>query len=503
MPTTTQFNARFDGTTDVNRPFGSSDAEWFSGFIGYYSVYDSDPDDNMIANVRLTGSNWTVAAMRFGASFNNTTNITDLNGGSGRRIDLLQLGYNSDVDLISTRVRFILGWDGQEHDVTLGSQNTLSVNLDAAVNRVTTGSGWVNSIQTGGSDVITIGTGGAGFIQTGNGQASVTTVGSVESIKTRDDDDTVNVGGGAVSVRTRGGDDVINVTGSNDVDLIISGTGDDTVNTGAGGAGFVRTDEGEDVVNTGTGWVEVIATGDDDDTVNLGAGGAGSVRLGDGDDLFRFSAIGATNGVTVFGGSGVDTLDFANFTPGVVFSLDLSGQFQNPGAPNGDLSVPAGGYLLANSFENLSGTNGDDTLTGNNSDNRLVGRGGRDTLNGLGGDDILDGGSGIDTLNGGNGRDILNGGGGNDRLEGGSGNDLLRGHAGADVFVFGPNSGTDRIAGFAQGSDTIEISGHVGGFAALTISTQGSRLIVEHDGGTILLLNEAGTTLTAADFDFV
>jgi len=144
MPTFTTMNATFDGVNDVAKLTGQPAVSWDvpNGHIGYYSVYDG------IANIGLTGSNWTVAAMRFGALFDNKTIIQDSDGNGGRRIDMLKLGQNSDVDLISTSVRFMFGGDGNKHDIKLGSGNYDAVVLDAALNIVKTGSGFVGNIDT-------------------------------------------------------------------------------------------------------------------------------------------------------------------------------------------------------------------------------------------------------------------------------------------------------------------------------------------------------------------
>lgn len=106
-------------------------------------------------------------------------------------------------------------------------------------------------------------------------------------------------------------------------------------------------------------------------------------------------------------------------------------------------------------------------------------------------------------LKGGGKADILDGGAGRDLLQGGKGDDTLHGGAGADVFVFGANSGTDRVMDFEDGKDVLRFEGQAGGFAALVIADQGADLMITHDGGVIMLLGEAGTTLSAADFDFV
>jgi Ca2+-binding RTX toxin-like protein len=132
----------------------------------------------------------------------------------------------------------------------------------------------------------------------------------------------------------------------------------------------------------------------------------------------------------------------------------------------------------------------------------MLGGGGADRLDGLAGNDTLNGGAGNDRLFGGAGRDKLLGGAGRDTLEGGAGNDVLRGNAKKDVFVFGASSGTDRVLDYQDNVDKIRIEDHSGTFASLAISTSGGDAIIDHDGGSIILVGQAGATLTATDFIF-
>ena len=127
----------------------------------------------------------------------------------------------------------------------------------------------------------------------------------------------------------------------------------------------------------------------------------------------------------------------------------------------------------------------DDELIGDANDNKLVG------------------GKGNDTLVGGDGKDKLLGGNNADRLIGGAANDQLTGNGGNDVFVFDGDSKNDTIKDFQQGSDTMEIADHAGGFASLVISDDNGDRLIEHDGGSIRLEGQAGLALTAGDFDFV
>ncbi len=450
-------NVTFDGITGVTRLPGQSDVEWYSKFMGYYSVYNSGADP-LHANVGLSGTEWTVKNLRFGAETSNTTIITDLDNGAGRRVDFLELGYNSDVDLISTRVRFIVGQDGGKHEVKLGNQQdgaTYSINLYAEENIVTTGNAYVQQISTGSfgetviGDVIRIGSGGAGQVQTHDGNDRVTiTTGYVELIST---------GNGRDIVRTSKGY----------VEFINSGDGNDKVTVGVGGAEAVKTGDGKDVVITKGGWVGAIATNDGNDTVKMGNGGGGQVRLGAGDDTIILTPTDPDYGLSIIGGAGTDTISFAKFRTGITFTLDSNGGWQNPAATNGALDKPAKGFVQESSIENLIGSGKGDRLSGDYEDN------------------------------------LLNGGKGNDVLAGAAGDDTLIGGNGRDTFVFGAADGTDRVKDYSKADDLLRIADHDGGFATLSIADKGKDLEIIHDGGTILLLGEAGTTLGAGDFDFV
>ena len=259
-------------------------------------------------------------------------------------------------------------------------------------------------------------------------------------------------------------------------------------------SGNIQLGNGDDSVTMADveGYVVTLNTSGGDDVVNVGTYGAGSVFLSRGDDIVRVKKLVDEPLDTPFGhtylngGVGIDTIDFRDFSEGVTFTL-ANGAKEQFVSGNDRAFIETG-------FENLKGSAFDDSLTGDGKANRLEGEDGNDRLFGGGGSDVL---------LGGRGKDVLTGGGGHDRLAGDRGNDLLRGNGGNDVFVFGPNGAKDRIADFEQGADMIEIAGHAGGFAGLTIATSGTSLVVTYDGGQVTLLKEAGTVLTAADFDFV
>ncbi len=142
---------------------------------------------------------------------------------------------------------------------------------------------------------------------------------------------------------------------------------------------------------------------------------------------------------TVDGGSGNDTVSYANLIQSVFINLATGI------VSIGSADAPNSARLT--SIENAIGSSGNDVITGNNAANYLEGGSGNDTILGLGGNDILLGGTGNDTLNGGAGNDSLLGGEGNDFLVGGIGNDALDGENGNDSLI--GNAGNDLMFGSA------------------------------------------------------
>ena len=124
---TERLNVTFDGVNDVPRLPGQSAREFFgtppnTTFLDHYSVFHSVPGDDFEAMANFTGSNWRINYWQM-AGEDNKTIVRDLDGGAERRVDLMVLGWNSDVELISTRVRYVFGWAGDEHSVKFGDQH--------------------------------------------------------------------------------------------------------------------------------------------------------------------------------------------------------------------------------------------------------------------------------------------------------------------------------------------------------------------------------------------
>lgn len=157
------------------------------------------------------------------------------------------------------------------------------------------------------------------------------------------------------------------------------------------------------------------------------------------------------------------------------------------------LNIAKGQTIVgANGDGHIVGGAGDDWIDGGNGADWIDGANGKDELHGGRGDDLLFGGNGADKLFGEQGSDRLEGGVGNDLLVGGQGDDWLVGGDGADLFVFAKSGGSDTIADFETGVDSLlfgegqgpglSVSGdyNADGTADLFLSLSG--------GGSVILL---------------
>jgi len=182
-------------------------------------------------------------------------------------------------------------------------------------------------------------------------------------------------------------DDVLIATGAA-ANTIIGGLGDDFI-SGGGGADITDGGEGVDTVSfadigsevsvsvdeTGTGTAQYIATS-----------GAEIV-----DTVANFEIFEGREGDG-------DTIDVSSFGTGVRIDLDTNTPTPGPATQDGVVEVAGETVLTLTDFENIVGTDFDDTLLGNNEFNVIDGGAGNDAIHSFGGADVLDGGEGVDTL---------------------------------------------------------------------------------------------------------
>ncbi|MGJ5633957.1 beta strand repeat-containing protein [Nostoc sp. CALU 1950] len=354
------------------------------------------------------------------------------------------------------------------------------------------------------------------------------------------------------------GNDILNALGTNDT--LNGGAGNDTLNGGAGNDSLDG-GSGNDSLNGGVG-NDIFKGSQGNDNINGGDGfdtadysqlgqritlsGIGTIEKAVGlgqDQLFKVEKIIANANVAN------NTIDASQSLPGVSITVNL--QNQSLTANN----VPFLGALpfTVVNFDNVIGTNANDSITGDNQNNQLSGGGGNDTINGGAGADSTNGGSGNDRIidtdfvnfdvhNGGTGVDtidysgvtfgsgvtinlatgltsVLNGntetilnfenvegsqGGetiigssGNNVLNGNGGNDTINGGAGVDSTNGG--SGNDRIID----TDFVTFDVHNGGTGVDTIDYSGvsfvSGVTINLATGLTSVLN--GNTETILNFE--
>lgn len=372
-----------------------------------------------------------------------------------------------------------------------------------------TGEGADHVTGTSGNDIID-----AGYI----GNDTLKAAADTDHVDGLAGDDDINTGYGNDTVLGGDGNDTINASKGND--SVNGGHGDDSVRAGWGND-YVFGDLGNDTIFGDTG-ADTIDGGTGADSIS---GGSGNDSLtGDGDDTVtggNDTIDGGTGNDVVTGGLGADSL------LGYTGDDDIKGgegdDYVDGGTGNDLLDGDAGADLLLGNDGNddldggtgadtLRGGDGNDNLSGEDDADRLEGGIGTDTMVGGSGADTLVGGTGADRMWGGEGADTLNGGSGNDRLfgeegadsivggsgadyiMGGAGADTINGGSGADTFVFTDGDDADRIVGFADNSDTLDLSDF--GLTWAQLKTKASVV----DGNDLRLNLGDGDVLVIEDF---
>jgi len=184
---------------------------------------------------------------------------------------------------------------------------------------------------------------------------------------------------GASAINGTGNTLANSLTGNSAANILNGGTGGDTMAGGDGNDVYYVDNAGDAVSETNA----VLATGGTDtvysylSTYLLGANVenlrivTSGVANGTGNGLANTLFAGAGNNV-LDGGAGTDTASYIYATAGVTASL---------ASPVAQATGGSGSDVLLN-FENLTGSNYNDTLTGNSGNNVLIGGLGKDTLKG-------------------------------------------------------------------------------------------------------------------------
>lgn len=240
----------------------------------------------------------------------------------------------------------------------------------------------------------------------------------------------------------------------------------------------------------GTDAADAIQSLGGDDRIRA-RGGNDSADGGDGNDQVR----GDLGDDTVMGGAGDDLVRGDEGNDTVYGGV---GNDRARGMDGDDLVYGDDGN------DRADGGIGNDTVYGGNGDDRVKGDAGDDIVSGDAGNDSVNGDLGNDMVLGGAGDDTVKGDAGNDTLDGGTGIDIYDGGLGEDVLVFGVDGAFDRVKGFEDGIDLIDISAFgLTGVADLTLTQSGQHLFIDLGGGDVIRLdNMSVAQVTDADFIF-
>ncbi|WP_377511279.1 calcium-binding protein [Octadecabacter sp. R77987] len=338
---------------------------------------------------------------------------------------------------------------GSGDDLFVGANAyTLTINGGAGTDTLDLSSSYIN-VSTLGDFVIDI---DQGFSTNGGSVFDFGNFSNLENVTSFEKVAIILIGNSADNILTGSiyGDVLRGETGS---DTLVAGAGDDMLDGGAG-ADVYDGGAGTDTIDWSAETAAVIA----DFTVGTALigdlaesfDGVEQAIFGSGNDIVTVDTFGDGASVDYVwnGGAGVDTLVLKS--DGIADDIDLN--------------------INAINFENVAGSNDDNTITGAAANNNLQGRGGDDIVHGGGGSDILSGGNGADTVYGGEDGDTIRGeaeidnlfgDGGDDDISAGTGNDVVSGGDGADTIrgqgqndVLSGDGGNDTIYG-GSGADDI------------------------------------------------
>ena len=393
------------GTVNADNIFGQAGKDTLKGGDGNDTIYGGNGDD-----------------LLYGENGNDI-----LNGGLGN--DTLDGGVGIDtvtyesstvgvtVNLALTTAQIIQGTEkdtiknienltgSNYNDILKGSILANTINGLDGDDKIIAGTGKTNDIFDGGVGIDTISYEQATVAVTvnlsntaaqntiGSGRDTLTSFENLTGSKYNDiltgsiENNTIIGGAGNDVINGNGGNDIIDGGAGNDI--LNGGDGSDTLSyetataaikvslsstlaQATGGSGSDTISNFENL--TGSKYNDTL-TGNDNDNTILGGLGNDIIEGGLGND-------------TLIGGDGIDTLSYALSSSSV--TVDLSNEYAQDtiGARTDTIT----------GFENLTGSNYDDTLKGNTLNNIILAGLGNDILNGGLGNDTLDGGVGIDTV---------------------------------------------------------------------------------------------------------
>jgi len=546
-----------DGSEDVFSEFefyyGSNSADTVTGSLFADSVNALDGDDTFIASAStdtLDGGAGTGDIIDYSASGATSINIA-LNGASDATVTVN--GGDNDIirnieGVIATAGDDTIIGDDQANSIVAGDGDD---SLDGGIGNDTLEGGIGNDSFYGslGQDEF-YGEGGTAdwlfyeaFAAANSISVTLSGTGLSTIIVNGDTNDLVS---GVENVSGTDGNDTFR--GDGEANWFIGGAGNDIyvnsagADTFEGGNGFDRIQYSDTAATS----IEVLLNGDSSSIVTVSGGAylhevsdVENVRGSNFDDTIGGDSLnnyldGYNGNDIIYGNAGFDTMLGGNGNDTLDYSLDTSGitavnVFLNGGV-NSTVTITGGDNDLIRGFENVIGTDGNDTLRGDGQTNSLVGGIGDDYFFGSIGNDTIEGDSGVNTIDyqfstsgiitdmgdvtggyfdvsysigtsvnqlanivhltgtnladniTGDAQDnILSGGIGSDTIDGGDGNDSILGGDDNDLIV--ASAGNDTIDGGSDEYDRLDYSGLVGATSITVQLIDGVSTIVTVAGG--------------------
>lgn len=400
---------------------------------------------------------------------------------------------------------FIRGMSGKDTIIS-GAGNDRSYG-DAGAD-VIQGDGGNDVIHGGsGSDILFGGTGndtiqgnaGADVISGGAGHDSITGDDGADILHGNDGNDTIIGGTGADLIYGGTGNDLLR--GGTGADRIYGDDGNDRIE-GEAGADILSGGKGDDTIYGGDGFN--ILSGDDGNDSLFGGDDDDLMAGGTGNDVLR----GGNGADTLVGGAGADTLDGGG---GIRDMVSYEGSYAAVTVRLEDTvdgvttQTATGGHAAGDvltGFEQVLGSDHNDSLFGSSIDNVLIGGKGNDRILGRDGHDDLAGGDGNDTLDGGNGSDRIWGDAGDDLIIASDGADTIYGGAGRDTYSFSSRTTATAIdlnsnihTGFAAETQIYEVENIIAGSGNDTLRGNAAANRLEGGAGHDLLDGRNGNDI--------
>ena len=422
---------------------GGTGSDYLYGGIGNDTIIGGADNDVMFgqegADVFLFDANWGADTVT-GGSEADRLDFSSLSGAVNVTFSGTGAGTATSGTSSVTFTEIEAVWGGAGNDQIDASQSTAGTTLIGGAGN--------DTILGGSGDDLTLGGTGNDSLSGGSGNDTFLISGG---------EGTDTLSGGA-------GNDVLTLSGTSASVSFYSGTGGSYSLSGTSTGSFTDIETfsltgGADTLDASTATQGVTVFGNDGNDSLLGGSGADWLVGGSGNDLIR----GNGGNDTLEGGSGADTFSFVDgWGADTVIGGDDTGsidllELSNVSKPltitftgNGAGTVSDSTNTISFSgIEKIISGRGSDVIDASNTTAGVVISGyfGSDSITGGSGNDLIYGDSGTDTLIGGAGNDTLDGGDLNDVLNGGTGNDLMYGGTGTDSFQLTPADGVDTIDG--------------------------------------------------------